>query len=66
MKYVGINQHGQVIGYFTHPRKELKELLPGRIHKMYVDQDGKSYHVGYVVGHEWITIYKPHQKRVNF
>ena len=54
-----INQYGNKIGATTV--KSLREQAGGgRVSKMYIDKkDGKSYHVGYVVGKQWFTAYKP-------
>lgn len=39
--------------------KELREQIGGRVSKMYVDKkDGRSVHVGYVVGQHWLTAYQ--------
>lgn len=43
-----------------HPRKELLKRL-GRRHvsKIYVDRKaGGTYHVGYIIGGLWITLYE--------
>jgi hypothetical protein len=41
--------------------KELRENCGGgKVDKMYIDKlDGKSYHVGYIVGDRWFTAYQP-------
>lgn len=40
--------------------KDLREQIGGAVSKMYVDdKDGKSWHVGYVVGQHWCTAYVP-------
>ena len=59
-RYMGIDQHGWCYHDLKHPRKDLMERL-GIKHaaKMYVDgKDGKSYHIGYVIGNNWITLYE--------
>ena len=39
--------------------KELREQIGGRVSKMYVDKkDGRSVHIGYVVGQHWLTAYQ--------
>lgn len=44
-----------------HPRKELIEVTGhSHVSKMYVDgTGGKTYHIGYVCGPLWITLYTP-------
>lgn len=60
---VFINQYGQV--YYAETLKELRTKIPGHLSKMYCDdKDGKSFHVGYVIGHEWFTMYKSVIKEV--
>ena len=66
--YMAVDQYGQTFHGLTNPRKELCERL-GKSHvdKMYVDgKDGKMYHVGYVIGGLWLTLYKvePYRKEV--
>jgi hypothetical protein len=43
--------------------KELREQIGmggSRVSKMYVDKkDGRSVHIGYVVGRHWLTAYQP-------
>ena len=41
--------------------KELKEKVGGgRVSKMYVDgKDGRTYHVGYVIGRHWLKGFAP-------
>ena len=58
--YMARDQHGETIHGLVTPRKDLLERL-GRKHadKMYVDtKDGRTLHIGYIVGHQWFTIYK--------
>ena len=31
----------------------------GTARRMYADFQGKSYHVGYVIGRYWLTMYQP-------
>ena len=52
--YMAVDQYGQ-----TFPRKELCEkLAKSHADKMFVDgKDGKRYHVGYVIGGLWLTLY---------
>jgi hypothetical protein len=59
--FIAIDQHGATYRLDgKHPRKALLEKL-GATHasKMYVDlPDGKSQHIGYVVGGLWCRIYE--------
>jgi hypothetical protein len=55
-----IDQYGQ--RYYAYTLKELKQkhYIPGKISKMYVNgKDGKTYHIGYVIGQYWLTAYIP-------
>lgn len=46
--------------FWARTVKELREQIPGRINKMYVDKkDGSIVHVGYVIGEHWLTAYAP-------
>ena len=57
---IAIDQYGQrYLNLGKHPRKALCDRL-GRKHvsKMYCDDgNGKSNHVGYVIGGHWLTLY---------
>jgi hypothetical protein len=57
-KYVFIDQFGT--SYRANTVKEFIARVPGgRVTKMYVDKlDGKSVHIGYVVGQYWYTQYQ--------
>jgi hypothetical protein len=45
--------------------KELRQQLRGRVSKMYVDKkDGRTLHIGYVVGQHWLTAYQRVEKEV--
>lgn len=56
------DQHGHV--WFAHSAKELQRKLSGRISKMYVDRDGKTFHEGYVVGNHWCRAFVPYERQV--
>ena len=46
--------------FWARTVKELREQIPGRVSKMYVDKkDGSIAHVGYVIGEHWLTAYAP-------
>jgi hypothetical protein len=56
--FIGIDQHGEVYNNMKHPRKELMERIGSKhSEKMYQDIDGKSHHVGYVIGGHWVRLY---------
>jgi hypothetical protein len=58
-QFMAIDQYGQTYHGLNHPRKDLLSQL-GRRHatKMYIDhKDGKTFHVGYVIGGLWLTLY---------
>lgn len=62
--YLWLDQYGQPVWART-----LKELCAkvGRRHadKMYADRkDGRTVHVGYIVGQRWFTKYMPVEKEV--
>ena len=56
-----LDQYGNK--WFAKSVKDLREMLGGgRVTKMYADgKDGKTYHVGYVVGKLWCTPYVPYR-----
>ena len=66
--YMAVDQYGQTFHGLTSPRKELCERLArSRADKMYVEgEDGKRYHVGYVIGSLWLKLYvvTPYRKEV--
>ena len=47
--------------YYAHSTRALRDQIGGgRISKMYRDKrDGRTVHVGYVVGRHWLTAYQP-------
>ena len=52
-----IDQYGNK--YWASTVKELREQIPGRCSKMYVDKtDGRTMHVGYVIGQHWLTMFR--------
>lgn len=57
-----IDQYRNVV--FARTVKELREDCGGgRVSKMYVDKkDGRTVHVGYVVGNRWFTRFAPVEK----
>lgn len=60
---VFINQYGRV--YYARTLKELRAQIPGRLSKMYQDGGGKIYHIGYVVGSEWLDMYESVAREVD-
>lgn len=58
-----MDQHGQCV--WVTSLADLHRQVPGRISRMYCDKkDGKTCHVGYVVGGRWFTAYRPVEKEV--
>lgn len=66
--YMAVDQHGQTFHGLTHPRKELCErLCRDHADKMLVaEKNGKTYHVGYVIGGLWLTLFEvtPYRKEI--
>jgi hypothetical protein len=55
-----VDQYG--MRFYAKTVKELRKQIGGggsRISRMYIDQDGKIYHKGYVIGRHWLTAYQP-------
>lgn len=65
-QYMAIDQYGTTYHGLTHPRKDLmKRLYNQHCQKMFRhDADGNSFHIGYVIGGFWLTVYevKPMRK----
>ena len=59
-QFMAINQYGETFHGLTHPRKDLCERLNCKhADKMYIDNnDGISYHVGYVIANNWLNVYE--------
>ena len=56
-----IDQHGQKFAALTLAALRL-QIANGksRVSKMYVGKkDGSTVHCGYVIGHHWLTAYRP-------
>lgn len=61
MNHMAIDQYGHAYhGLGEHPRKELMERLArSSAQRMYVDKkDGRTVHIGYIIGGLWLTLYK--------
>lgn len=53
-----VDQYNNVI--YASSVKDLQEKAGGgRITRMYRDRKDKQYHVGYVVGQRWFSMYQP-------
>lgn len=52
-----VSQYGDK--FYAKTIKELREQIPGRCSKMYIDRKGKTLHVGYVIGKLWLAMYAP-------
>jgi len=60
VNFMGIDNRGETYHNLgRHPRKELLSRL-GRKHadRIYVDNDGKVLHIGYIIATKWISLYK--------
>lgn len=59
-----IDQYGN--RFYARTLKELRQQIPGRCSRMFVDsKDGKKvFHVGYVIGQHWLTMFVPYSKEV--
>lgn len=58
-----VDQFGERIWACT--LKELREQVRGAVSKMYVDtKDGRTLHIGYVVGNRWFTAFQRCEKEV--
>jgi hypothetical protein len=60
MDHMAIDQYGQTYHSLgKHPRKALLDKLCRKhASKMYIDsKDGKAYHVGYIIGGLWLSVY---------
>ena len=60
-----LDQYGNK--FFAKTVKELKSQLgKTKASRMFVDsKDGKTYHIGYVIGQHWLTAYEPIRKAIN-
>ena len=59
--YMAIDQYGQTYHDLgPHPRKALLEQLGyKKASRMYIDnKDGKTFHIGYVIGYLWLTLFE--------
>ena len=57
-----LDQYGN--RFFADTVKELRAQIPGRCSKMYVDnKKGETFHVGYVIGRHWLTMYRRVEKK---
>ena len=54
-----ISQYGDK--FYAKTVKELREQIPGRCSKMYIDRGDEMYHVGYVIGNLWLSMYIPYE-----
>ena len=64
---MAVDQYGNTYhGLGKHPRKALIARLGHKhVSKMYIDStDGHSYHVGWIVGPHWCTVYNVDPMRV--
>lgn len=46
--------------FFARTVRELWKQIPGRCYRMNVDgMDGRTYHIGYIIGQHWLEAYQP-------
>lgn len=66
--YMAIDQFGNIFHGLKHPRKDLIEKTGIKhVSKMYLDSaDRKTYHVGYILGKQWFSIYEVIPMRKEF
>jgi len=59
-QYIAFDQYNNNFKIKKYPRKELLEHLGReRAEKMYIDTaDGKTMHIGYVIGGHWLSVFK--------
>jgi hypothetical protein len=50
--------------FWAQTVKQLREQIGGgRVSKMYIDKiDGRTVHIGYVIGKHWLAAYAPIEK----
>ena len=59
--YLGIGHNGEKFMIKKFPRNELMEQLSASsAKKMYVDNNQRNQHVGYVISGIWIEVYEVH------
>jgi len=58
--YMAIDQYGQTYHSLINPRKELSEIIGNKhVEKLYQDDvHGNTFHMGYVIGSLWLTLYE--------
>ena len=58
--YMAIDQYGQAYHGLKYPRRDLcAQIGVKHAAKIYIDDnDGKSFHTGYIIGGLWLTIYE--------
>ena len=55
-----IDQYGNK--FFASSIRNLRSQIGNggsRVSKMYIDTDDGTYHIGYVIGDHWLTMYAP-------
>lgn len=55
--YLYVDQFGN--RFYARTLSDLRAQIPGGISKMYIDRDGGSWHIGYIIGQHWLTKYAP-------
>lgn len=71
---VAIDQYGNLWYFGKHCRKDLSDQIPGKVSKMYIDSterrrtnksDLKTYHIGYIIGGLWLTVFVPAREEIS-
>jgi hypothetical protein len=65
MKTLYLDQYGNK--FYADTVKSLKQQIgKTKASRMYVDgKDGKTYHIGYVIGEHWLTAFQPIRNAIN-
>ena len=57
--YMAVDQDGNTHHALKHPRRDLLARLNARTaDRMFVKRGGRTYHIGYVIGDRWLTLYE--------
>ena len=57
--YMAVDQDGNTHHALKHPCRDLLARLNARTaDRMFVKRGGRTYHIGYVIGDRWLTLYE--------
>lgn len=58
--YMAIDQYGNTFHGLKNPRKDLIEKIGVKhVSKMYIDDvHGNTFHVGYIIGGHWLSVFE--------